>query len=121
MGDLQPCRLGDRPERLRERAIAERERQSVSATRDETGSALRLARASRDAGDFASAINLYRSVLAMKPGDGLTIELGDTLIQAGLYDDAIDVYGRIGKQSDAYSQPSLASRAQTGFPHPRPR
>ncbi len=75
---------------------------SVSATRDETGSALRLARASRDAGDFASAINLYRSVLAMKPGDGLTIELGDTLIQAGLYDDAIDVYGRIGKQSDAY-------------------
>lgn len=75
---------------------------SVSAQQDETGSALRLARASRDAGDFASAINLYRSVIAAKPDDGLTIELGDTLIQAGLYDDAIDVYQHIENKSPAY-------------------
>lgn len=74
----------------------------TSVQQDETGSALRLARASRDAGDFPSAINLYRSVLAAKPDDGLTVELGDTLIQAGLYDDAIDVYESVGKTPDAH-------------------
>jgi Flp pilus assembly protein TadD len=68
----------------------------------DTGQALRIARASRDAGDFASAINLYRSVLAAKPGDpALVVELGDTLVEAGLADDAIDVYGRIDAASAA--------------------
>lgn len=82
---------------------------TISEQLDETGSALRLARASRDAGDFASAINLYRSVLAAKPDDGLAIELGDTLLLAGLYDDAIDVYSRIDKKSDAYLAALLGS------------
>jgi Flp pilus assembly protein TadD len=67
-----------------------------------TGQALRIARASRVAGDFASSINLYRSVVAAKPDDSaLIVEMGDTLVEAGLADDAIDVYGRIDKTSDA--------------------
>ena len=66
-------------------------------------SALHLARASRNAGDFASAISLYRSVLAMKSEDGLLVELGDTLVKASLYDDAIDIYERVGDKSPVYA------------------
>ena len=66
----------------------------------DTGQALRIARASRNAGDFGSSINLYRSVLAAKPGDqALIVEMGDTLVEAGMADDAIDVYARIDKTS----------------------
>ncbi len=68
----------------------------------EIGPALRLARAARDAGDFASSISLFRSVLAAKPDDpALLVELGDTLLAAGMMDDAIDVYARVGKTSAA--------------------
>jgi len=70
--------------------------------RDQVAPALRLARASREAGDLASATNLYRTVLAAQPGDGaLTVEFGDTLLQAGAYDEAIDTYGRVESISPA--------------------
>jgi Flp pilus assembly protein TadD len=66
----------------------------------DTGQALRIARASRQAGDFASSINLYRSVLAAKPDDSaLIVEFGDTLVEAGLADDAIAAYSRTDKTS----------------------
>jgi Flp pilus assembly protein TadD len=55
-----------------------------------------LARASRANGDLASAINLYRSAIAIKPADpALVVELGDTLVEAGSIDEAIDVYQQV--------------------------
>lgn len=73
-----------------------------SPNQGDVGPALRLARASRDAGDFASSINLYRSVLAAKPDDpALLVELGDTLLEAGMMDDAIEVFGRVGKTDNS--------------------
>jgi Flp pilus assembly protein TadD len=63
---------------------------------------LRLARASRAAGDLASAINLYRGITAIKPADpALMVELGDTLVEAGAIDDAIDTYSQIPETSDS--------------------
>lgn len=61
---------------------------------------LRLARASRANGDFASAINLFRSVISGNPADAaLAVEFGDTLIEAGSIDDGIDVYQRVPRNS----------------------
>ncbi len=66
----------------------------------EAASSLRLARATRAAGDLASAINLYRNVVALKPKDAaVLVELGDTLTEAGSLDDAIGVYGRVSEDS----------------------
>ena len=65
-------------------------------------SSLRLARAARSAGDLASAINLYRGVVALRPNDGaMLVELGDALTEAGSLDDAIGVYGRVSGSSSA--------------------
>lgn len=67
---------------------------------DQMKTALRLARASRDAGDYASAISLYRSIVAMKPANpAIQIELGDTLLDAGFIDDAIDVFDKVDPKS----------------------
>lgn len=63
---------------------------------------LRLARASRTNGDLASAINLYRSVVAIKPADPAVVtELGDTLVEAGSLDDAIEIYQQVPQSSAA--------------------
>lgn len=63
---------------------------------DQFGPALRLARAARQAGDYPSAINLYRNVAGTtSPDPVLLVELGDTLVDAGTPDDAIDVYWRV--------------------------
>jgi Flp pilus assembly protein TadD len=57
---------------------------------------LRLARAARAAGDLASAVSLYRTVLAGQPDDvDLAIEFADTLQDAGAFDEAIDAYGKV--------------------------
>lgn len=68
----------------------------AQALQDEFGPAVRLARASRRAGDYASAVNLYRSaVSAGTPDPSLLVELGDTLVEAGSPDDGIDVYWKV--------------------------
>jgi len=60
------------------------------------GPTLRLARAARQAGDFTSAVNLYRSAVeTTSPDPALLVELGDTLVQSGAPDDGIDVYWRV--------------------------
>jgi Flp pilus assembly protein TadD len=64
--------------------------------------AIRLARAARAAGDFASAANLYRSVIAVRGDDPmLTVELGDTLLDAGSFDNAIEAYGKAENHAPA--------------------
>lgn len=68
----------------------------AQAVQDEFGPAVRLARASRRAGDYASAVNLYRNaVSAGTPDPSLLVELGDTLVEAGSPDDGIDVYWKV--------------------------
>jgi Flp pilus assembly protein TadD len=59
-----------------------------------------LARAARAARDFGSAVNLYRNAIAANPQDAaIRIELGDTLVDAGSYDDAIFTYGQVDAKS----------------------
>jgi tetratricopeptide (TPR) repeat protein len=66
------------------------------------GATLRLARASRTNGDFASAISLYRSITALQAADpAILVELGDTLVDAASLDDAIDVYGQAAQRAAA--------------------
>jgi len=85
------------------RAVAGNEQQT-KLDQAQADSALRLARASRGAGDYGSAISLYRSVLSMGRGDPMVaVELGDTLNDAGALDDAIDVYQRVDIKSPARS------------------
>lgn len=76
---------------------------AVAVTQEQFGPTLRLARVSRANGDLASAINLYRGAAAIKPTDQtVLIELGDTLVDAGSMDDAIDVYQKVDQKSDAW-------------------
>jgi len=82
---------------------AARAKMTQQAAHDQFGPALRLARASRANGDLASAINLYSSVVAISPADpAILLEFGDTLVDAGSLDDAIDVYRRIERSSTAW-------------------
>ncbi len=63
-------------------------------------SILRLARAARAARDYASAVNLFRSAEAADPKSAtILVELGDTLAEAGSYDDANYAYSQISPQS----------------------
>lgn len=57
---------------------------------------LRLARASRAAGDVQGAIVLLRKIAEnrKKPGE-IMVELGDTLAGAGMVDDALEAYGDV--------------------------
>lgn len=60
---------------------------------------LRLARAAHAAGDYASAVNLYRTIVAGGPNPAISVELGDTLVDAGSFDDAITSYKSIPARS----------------------
>ena len=85
--------------------------QSLATTPD-TSKDLRLARAARSAGDYVSAINLYRTVIATRPQDeALVVELGDTMLDLGAIDDAIGVYGKVSVKSSARAGVGLG-RAQ---------
>lgn len=80
------------------------EARSLEAARaqDAVGSSLRLAQAARAAGDFSSAVNLYRRILAGPTADpAVAVELGDTLLEAGSIDDAIDTYDHVALESKA--------------------
>src|SRR5579859_5452091 len=80
-------------------AVAQHEMSpAVQAERmqEEFGPAVRLARASRRAGDYGSAVNLYRNAVAAGASDpSVMVELGDTLVDAGSPDDGIDVYWKV--------------------------
>jgi len=86
------------------RAIAaEDAKATLQVAHEQFTPALRLARAARANGDLASAINLYLSVVAIKPASpSIVVELGDTLVDAGSMDDAIDVYSKVDQSSPAW-------------------
>jgi Flp pilus assembly protein TadD len=70
------------------------------STPEQTANSLRLARAAREAGDLPSAIQIYRNVTASpSPDPQVVVELGDSLAEAGLYDDAIEAYERVDRTS----------------------
>ncbi len=72
------------------------------------GSTLRLARASRGANDFASAINLYRQALQADPQNAqIQLELAETLVDAGSYDDAIYAFNQIPANSPVHAEALL--------------
>ncbi len=71
---------------------------------------LRLARASRAAGDVQGAVVLLRKIAENrhKPAD-IMVELGDTLAGAGMPDDALEAYGDVDPTG------SLGARALLGM------
>ena len=82
---------------------AARAKLTQQVAHEQFGPALRLARASRASGDLASAINLYSSVVAIKPADpAVMLELGDTLVDAGALDEAVEVYRKVETGSSAW-------------------
>lgn len=63
-------------------------------------STLRLARATRQAGDLPSSIQLYRTIVAGRSApSAIVLEFADVLLQAGAADEAIDTYSQINPQS----------------------
>jgi Flp pilus assembly protein TadD len=81
---------------------------------------LRLARASRAAGDYLSAMNLYKSVLVNRPSDdAVRVELGDTMLQMGAIDDAITVYQKVdAKGPEALGAQIGMGRVELSLHHP---
>ena len=69
---------------------------------DDSGSALRLARATRSAGDLASAIQIYRKLIANNSAPAeIKVELGDVLVESQSPDDAIDIYSQVEAKAPA--------------------
>lgn len=72
----------------------------IQMTPDQAQTAIRLARAAKQAGDLNGAVSLYKALSAAQPDDThMALEYGDTLNDAGYIDDAIGVYSKIGAES----------------------
>jgi Flp pilus assembly protein TadD len=68
----------------------------------DTGTALRLARATRQAGDLNASVQLYRNLVASRSvTPDVEVEFGDVLVEVGSPDDAIDIFGQIDSRSPA--------------------
>ncbi len=76
--------------------------QTKAMPKVDDAASLRLARALRAAGDPMSALPLYRDILARQPRNAdLTVEFGDTLVQANLLDTAVGTYQSVPADSQA--------------------
>jgi Flp pilus assembly protein TadD len=62
---------------------------------------LKIARATRDAGSPAAALDLYRRVAAGATSPAFKVEYGDILIRNGMIDDAIGAYLQVAETSPA--------------------
>ncbi len=72
----------------------------VQMTPDQMHTALRLARAAKQAGDLNGAVSLYKTLSEAQPDDTrIALEYGGALNDAGYIDEAIGVYSKIGAQS----------------------
>jgi Flp pilus assembly protein TadD len=67
----------------------------------DTATLLRVARATRDAGSPAAALELYRRFAPASTDPMLKVEYGDVLLQNGMTDDAIGVYLAVRETSPA--------------------
>lgn len=85
-----------------EKNIKAAQRQAQNAAAD-AGVALKLARAAREAGDNTSAVNLYKSALAVSPKDDrIRVELGEAQLATGAVDDAIATLTAVKAKSPGY-------------------
>ncbi len=76
---------------------------------DAEGAPLRMARATRQAGDLGAAIQIYRTAAASRSVTPETlVEFGDVQLEAGFPDDAIDAYSKVG------SAPAVRVAARLG-------
>jgi len=83
------------------KAAVETRKEAEAAVAD-NDVALKLARAAGEAGDMASAVNLYKSVIATRPGDdAVLVELGEAQLGTGAVDDAIETFGKVRAKSPA--------------------
>lgn len=86
---------------------------ALSAIDDGAGLDLRLARATRNAGDLESATNLYREAMVRNPGNPqIAIELGDVLIDSDQPEQAIDLFSTVNGDK---AQPDIYVRAERGI------
>ena len=77
-------------------------RQETEAAVADNNVALKLAHAASEAGDLASAVSLYKSVVATKPGDdAVLVELGEAQLGTGAIDDAVQTFSKVGAKSSA--------------------
>ena len=78
-------------------------RQETESAVADNDVALKLARAAGEAGDLASAVNLYKSVIATRPGDdAVLVELGEAQLGTGAVDDAVQTFSRVDAKSPAH-------------------
>lgn len=71
----------------RDKQLAEEQPNAAAAA-----ALLRVARATRAAGDYTSAINVLKRAHKLAPGDGeIAVELGESLAAVGAYDEAREV------------------------------
>ena len=98
-------------------ALAKKDAQTAV---DEGGAPLRLARAARDVGDFSSAADLYKRVLASKPNDAAVLaELGTTQLEMGAIYDGIDTFNKIPSADPAFLDAQIGlERAQLMLSNP---
>lgn len=62
--------------------------------------ALKLAHAAGEAGDLASAVSLYKSIVAANAGDdAVLVELGEAQLGIGAVDDAVQTFSKVGAKS----------------------
>lgn len=86
---------------------------ALTAVDDGAGLDLRLARATRNAGDLESAASLYREAMARNPGNPqIALELGDVLIDSGQPEQAIDLFGSVNGDK---GHPDISLRAERGI------
>lgn len=70
--------------------------------------ALKLARAARNAGDLASAVSLYKTVLESEPNNNtVRIELGESELKMGTVDDAIATFDKVPAKSPSQLDATL--------------
>jgi Flp pilus assembly protein TadD len=82
--------------------LASAKEMPAQGTPADADAALRLARATRQAGDLTSAIQLYRTLVATKSAAAeVVVEFGDVLLEAGSPDDAITTYSQVDAKSSA--------------------
>ncbi len=105
---LSGCSTFDNRE---EQAAARHETESAVA---ENAVALKLARVARQAGDHASAVNLFKAAVTAAPNDAaIAVELGEAQLETGAVDDAIATFEKIDPASSARLGATLGlARAQ---------
>lgn len=101
-------------------ALAGPKPDNARVAQPDDASSLKLARTFRTAGDPRSAVPIYQRLVNRKePDPGVQVELGDTLLETGLFDQAIGVYQAVPPGSSAGGEAELGlARVQLALDQP---